>query len=287
MRILIVLIMGLVPFVGFANSVPLRVVGSDLLGPDFEGALKTFSTRESLPVTTSLAGSRIGLEELKTGKADVALVAFAPGEEMPKAPYLAQPLAYCIAVIAVPEHIAATQIFFNQLDGFFGAEGPAGFAFWRDVGVVGSSAQLAVTTHVLAGGPNDELSADLFAHVALRVPRLKSSVSRYQDIATLRARLSAEEGGLAVLPYVPAFGSGLRALLVAKGEGEPAFGPTPENVHSGDYPLRLPVYVVYRGEDAARLRGLRLFFWSHETAGHLAKNRAILPVPASGRPALR
>jgi len=275
----------LAPLAGFSAAV--RVAGSDLLGPDFEAALKAFSARTSLSVATSFAGSRVGLEELKAGRADVALVAFAPDEKMPGAPFLAQPVAYCIAVIAVPEHIAVTQISFNQLDGFFGAEGPAGFTFWRDLGVAGSAAQLAVTTHVLVGRPNEALSVDFFAHAALRVPRLKSSVSRHEDLASLKSRLSAEEGGLAVLPYAPVSGSGLRALLVAKAEGEPAFSPSLENVHSGDYPLRLPIYVVYRAENAAKLRGLLAFFWSDEAAGVLAKNPAILPVPVSGRPAFR
>jgi phosphate transport system substrate-binding protein len=286
MKIFVSLLMtALAPLVGFSAAI--RVAGSDLMGPEFEAALKAFSARTSLAVTTSFTGSRVGLEDLKAGRADVALVAFAPDENVPGAPFVAQPLAYCIAVIAVPEHIPVTQISFNQLDGFFGAEGPAGFTFWRDLGVTGSTAQLAVTTHVLVGRPNEALSVDFFAHAALRVPRLKSSVARYQDLASLKSRLAAEEGGLAVLPYAPPAGSGLRALLVAKGEGEPAFSPTLENVHSGDYPLRLPVYVVYRAESAAKLGSLLAFLWSDEAAAHLAKNPAILPVPVSGRPAFR
>lgn len=276
--------MWLVPAIGFSADV--RVVGSDLLGADFGEALEVFAKRENLRLTTAFVGSRAGFEELKTGKADVALVAFAPDEKVPDAPLVAQPLAYRIAVVVVPEHIGVTQTSFNPLDGFFGANGPAGFSLWRDLGTTGTAAPLSVTTHVLVG-KSDELSVDLFARMALRVPKLKSSVMRHHDFAILKGRLSAEEGGLAVLPYLPPTGVGLRALLVAKGEGEPAYGPTPENIHTGDYPLRLPVYVVYRSESAAKLRPLLAFFWSEEAARSLAKNPALTPVPASGRPQLR
>src|SRR5687768_7912717 len=74
MKIFVLLLLAvLTPLVGF--SAALRVAGSDLLGPEFEAALKAFSTRTSLSVTTSFTGSRVGLEDLKAGRADVALVA--------------------------------------------------------------------------------------------------------------------------------------------------------------------------------------------------------------------
>ncbi|ATC63048.1 hypothetical protein CMV30_03210 [Nibricoccus aquaticus] len=284
MRLIVFLALWLVPLIGFSADV--RVVGSDLLGADFGTVLEVFSKRENLRLTTAFAGSRAGLDELKAGKADVALVAFAPDEKKPEGSFVALPLAYRIAVVVVPEHIELTQISFKALDGAFGVGGAAGFSLWRDLGAGGAAAPLTVTTHVLAG-KGDELSVDLFARTALRVPKLKSSVLRYHDFATLKARLSAEEGGLAVLPYVPPVGGGLRALLVARGEGEPAFGPSAENIHTGDYPLRLPVYVVYRSESAARLRSLLTFLWSDEVAGSLAKNPALMPVPLSGRPQVR
>jgi DNA-binding transcriptional LysR family regulator len=280
MRLLAILVMWLTPLAGF--SADLRVVGSDLLGADFAGALEVFAKRENVRVSTAFAGSRAGLDDLKNGRADVALVAFAPDEKLPDGVFVAQPLAYRIAVVAVPEHIGVTQISFNALDGFFGANGPAGFSIWRDIGVTDSAAQWGVSTHVLMG-EGGGLSVDLFTRTALRMPKLKSSVLRYDGFGALKGQLSAAEGGLAVLPYVPQAGSGMRALLVEKVEGEPGFGPTPENIHTGDYPLRLPVYVVYRTESATKLGTLLAFFWSEDVARSLAKNPVLTPVPASGR----
>ncbi len=281
MRLFALLAMCLVPMAGFASE--LRIVGSDLAGAEFQTTLRAFAKREGVALAMTFAGSRAGLDDLRSGRADVALTAFAPDERMPdEAVYLIKPLFYRIAVVAVPEHIDLTQISYPALDGFLGANGPAGFGIWKDVGVTGSAEKLGVSTHVLEG-EGGGLSVDLFARGALRVPKLKSSVMRYDDFAELKVQVSTPEGGLAVLPYVPPAGSGLRALLVAKGEGEPAFGPTPENIHAGDYPLRLPVYVVYREESAAKLGVLLAFLWSDEVAQSLAKNRVVMPVPTSGR----
>ncbi|MGC4075393.1 MAG: hypothetical protein QM760_23415 [Nibricoccus sp.] len=281
MRLIAFLAAWLAPLIGFSTE--LRVAGSDLLGADFDAALTTFAKKQNVSLTTTFAGSRAALEELKAGTVDVALVAFAPDETPPGPPFVVQPLVYRIAVVVVPDRIAVTQISFNQLDGFFGANGPAGFSLWRDIGLAGETAQLTVTTHVLAR-KGDELSIDLFEHSALRVPKLKSSVERHDEFAALNGRLSAEAGGLAVLSYVPAAGTGLRALLVSKGDRDPAFGPTPENIHTGDYPLRLPVYVIYRSENTASLKPLLAFLWSDEAARSLRKDAALTPVPVSGRP---
>lgn len=281
MRFFVFLVMCAVPVVGYASA--LRVAGSDLPGEAFEAALAMFAKRENVELTVEFAGSRSGLDDLKNGRADLALVAFAPDETPPDAAvYVMKPLAYRIAVVAVPEHIGMTQVSFNALDGFFGASGPAGFAIWKDAGVVGSVAPLGVSTHILEGDGGG-LSVDLFARTALRVPKLKSSVLRYDRFEALRTQVAAPEGGLAVLPYVPPPGSGLRALLVAKAEGEPAFGPTRDNIHAGDYPLRLPVYLVYRAESVAKLGMLLEFLSSEEAALSLAKNPVITPASASGR----
>ena len=281
MRFFALLLLCLTPLAGFASG--LRVVGSDLLGEDFAEALAVFSKRENVALTTAFAGSRAGMDDLKNGRAEVALVAFAPDEAQPESTaYVVRPLAYRIAVVAAPEHLGLTQISYNALDGFFGASGPAGFAIWRDVGVAGPAAQLGVSTHVLEGEVGG-LSVDLFSRAALRVPKTKPSVQRHDRFETLQIQVTAPEGGLAVLPYVPPAGSGLRALLVAKAEGEPAFGPTADNIHAGDYPLRLPVYVAYRAENEAKLGALLAFLWSEEAARSLAKNPVLTPVPASAR----
>jgi ABC-type phosphate transport system substrate-binding protein len=269
-----------------AHAERVKVAGSDLLGRDFEAALQAFAQREKLPVEVAFQGSRAGIDALKTGATDLAIVSLAPDEKLPADSFVASPLAYRIAVVVAPQAIPATQISFTQLDGFFGASGPAGYTSWRDLGVTGQAAPLTVATHLLATR-TDSLAVDIFTHAALREPRLKSSVTRHTKLESIKEKLATEEGGLAILPMLPGPAVGLRVLSISKGEGEPAFGPTPENIHTGDYPLRLPVFVVYRKEPGPALRELLKFLWSEAAADALSRGSSCVPVPPSGRPLLR
>lgn len=280
----LVLVVGL-SFTPCSVAAELKIGGSDWLGADFEAALRAFSNKENQPVSASFQGSRPGLDALRAGKVDLAIVALAPDEKIGEGELVVSTWAYRIAVVAVPRSIGLTQISFTQLDGFFGASGPAGFTHWRDVGVTGRAAQLTVGTHVLAGD-TDAVSVDIFRHLALRVPRIKSSVMRHQLVETLKDKLAAEEGGLAILPEDPADAE-LRVLAVARADGEPAYTPSRENIHTGDYPLRTPLFLVYRHESAPALQRLLVFLWSEDAARSVMQGSHCVPVPASARPALR
>jgi phosphate transport system substrate-binding protein len=259
----------------------LRLAGSDLLGPGFSAALTTFAQRENFALEMHFEGSRSGLERLQAGAADLAFVAFAPDETAPAAPYVTQTLAYRVAVIVVPARLGITQASFTQLDGFFGARGPAGFTQWRDLGATGPAANLTATTHVFDADAAG-LSHDLFSHLVLRGAGFKSSVRRHEKLETLLEALASNGGGLAILPRAPAAVADLRVLSVAKAEGEPAFGPTAQNVHAGDYPLRLPLWIVYRDADVAKLRALLNFLANDEVARAL-EAADWLPAPPSAQ----
>ena len=73
-------------------------------------------------------------------------------------------------------------------------------------------------------------------------------------------------------------------LLLPRGITDVAFGPTPDNVHSGDYPVRLPIYLVFRKDAAQRLLPLLRFLLS-EDAATLWQNAHLVPLPAKVRTA--
>jgi phosphate transport system substrate-binding protein len=60
----------------------------------------------------------------------------------------------------------------------------------------------------------------------------------------------------------------VRLVRVAVRAGEPAFSPTPENLSSGDYPLALPLQIVFRREATARLRPLLKFLGARNSQLH-------------------
>jgi nucleoside-diphosphate-sugar epimerase len=76
-------------------------------------------------------------------------------------------------------------------------------------------------------------------------------------------RILGEEGGVAVLPSLPLNQPQLKVLLVAKGGADVAFGPTADNLYTGDYPIRLPAYLVYGSTTG--VYGDRQGQWTSET----------------------
>jgi hypothetical protein len=55
----------------------------------------------------------------------------------------------------------------------------------------------------------------------------------------------------------------------------PAFGPTDDNVHYGDYPIRLAFYIVYNLRDDAKLRPVIRELLDDEVAASLRANDLI------------
>lgn len=257
-----------------------RVVGSDLLGKDFETGLAAFSKRNDLGITTKMEGSRAALERLQSGLGDLGVVMLAPGEKAPEAPFVTVRVAYQTAVVAVPASLPISQITFVQLNTIYGDEAQTGLRRWGDLGVTGEWAQRNILPNIL--GPSGGLSYDLFRYGVLGTPALRPTVAVQSTLSESLARIRGEEGGVAVLPLLPAGESRLKTLLVARGAQDVAFGPTPENIHSGDYPIRLPVYLVFRKDAAKRLQTTLRYLLS-EDAVPLWESAQLVPLPVQAR----
>jgi hypothetical protein len=62
-------------------------------------------------------------------------------------------------------------------------------------------------------------------------------------------KLVTDPGGIALAGAAPRLDEGgANVLRVSRGDENVAFGPTPENVHAGDYPLRLTLWLAVRPE---------------------------------------
>jgi phosphate transport system substrate-binding protein len=253
-----------------------RVVGSDMLGANFPDALRAYSQRNDLGVTLNLAGSRSGMEQLASGKADLVLACFAPSEKLPEAPFVAWPVAYHTAVVVVPAALPLSQISFDQLNMIYGDVAQSGLKRWNDLGVSGLWANRNILPNMLgqAGG----LTCDLFRYTVLQVPSFRPTVGMQSSLAECLTRIRGEEGGMAILPVLPVGQTNLKTLLLAKGKQDVAFGPTPDNLYSGDYPIRLPVYLVFRREAAKQLQPV-LRYLLGEDAVPLWEDAKLVPLP--------
>ena len=267
-------------FSAIVAQAEIRVVGSDLFGKDFTTALAAYSKRNDLDLKLKLEGSRTGLGELQAGRAELGLVVFSPGEKRPEAPFVILPVAYHTVVVVVPATLPLTQITFTQLNTIYGDDAQSGLKRWMDMGVTGEWAARNILPNI--PGPGGGITYDLFRYTALKAPELKPTVGVQAGLAESLSRIRGEEGGMAILPVLPANQPRLKTLLVGRGSQDVAFGPTPENIHSGDYPIRLPVYVVFRKDDAKRLQTTLRYLLS-EDAVALWENAQLVPLPIQAR----
>jgi hypothetical protein len=257
-----------------------QVVGSDLLGKDFAEGFQAYSKRNDWGVVLKLEGSRTALEQMQSGFGDLGLVMLSPGEKPPAAPFVAMPVAYQTAVVVVPATLPLTQITFAQLNIIYGDEAQSGLRRWGDLGVTGLWAQRNILPNIL--GPSGGLSHDLFRYTALSSPALRPTVGVQTSLADSIERIRGDEGGMAILPLLPEKQTRLKTLLVARGTQDVAFGPTPDNIHSGDYPIRLPVYLVFRKDAVKRLQPVLRYLLGEEAVA-LWENAQLVPLPIQVR----
>lgn len=265
---------------GYIGRAEVRVVGSDLLGKDFTTAFADYSKRNDLGLKLNLSGSRTGIEQLKAGLADLALVVFSPDEKKPESPYVVMPVAYHTAIVVVPSVLPLTQISFAQLKSIYSDDAQSGLKRWNDLGVVGEWTHRSILPNVT--GPSAALTYELFRHVVLGDAPYRPTVIVQPDATSSLSRIMGDEGGIAVMPLLPTNQPRLKALLVSGTASDVAFDPSPENIHSGDYPIRLPVYMVFRKEAAKQMQTMLRYLLS-EDALPLWKKAGLVPLPIQAR----
>jgi phosphate transport system substrate-binding protein len=264
-----------------ARAAEIRITGSDLL---LDGALQAdlqaYGKSIDRTLRFDLRGSRLGLESLQKGEADIGLLIFGNEDPRPGPAFSSAVIGYLTSVIVVPADVTLTQINFSQLAGVFGARELNNFRRWSEIGALGDWSPRAISGMALRRGQG--LSLDIFRYNVLQNPELKPTVTLLDSLAETYQRLQGEEGGIAILPSAPPPGTRLKVLLLAKGSSDVAYPPTPENLHTGDYPLRLQVNVVFRRGEAARYSQLLRRLLSDETAPAL-QAAGVMPLPVQAR----
>lgn len=256
----------------------IRVVGSDLLGPRFTAALEEFARENNLSISLELRGTRPGLELLESARADLGLLVVPPGETPPAGEFVSRAIACQPLVVVVPMRSPVTQLTHEQVRGIF-AQGGVPAATWGDLGLVGEWRGRALVAHALQ--PESALVLAFARRTVLNGVELKPTVVLARDPEQLAQRVQSGESAVGLTNALPAEGSGLRAVALAPSVSDPAFTPTPEFLASGDYTLRLPLYVTLRRSSAQRLLPLLRFLLSDTAAETLAPAQFVgLPVGA-------
>ncbi|BET68813.1 hypothetical protein ASA1KI_37310 [Opitutales bacterium ASA1] len=250
-----------------AESRPLRVVGSDLLGDDFANALRASlagvrsaasSEKQADALEMRLEGSLPAVRALSRGDADAALIFAGSGEERGGASlagYERVPFAHLVVVALVAEDAPIRETSLPTLARIFGAGEATRVRRWSDLGVTDAAADRQIQP--LVAGAADDIALAFFFERVLDGEQPGRHVERLDAPTRLAERLGRGRDGFGVARWSStSTGSRARALALASADGRDAHAPTPISVATGDYPLAIALEVVFPAENAAAVRPL-------------------------------
>ena len=249
-----------------------RIGGSDLLGEAWTRMANDFARRQQTEVRLQLDGSRVGWTRLRDGRVDIGVLSFvSDGAPLP-AEFDRIPLAYHVVGVGAWSEAPLFELSLAQLAAVFGGTGV------KSAGV-GERTTDGLAGHVGPGVP--DLTIDLLRRVVMNDAELRPSVIRQATPEALLAALR-NAPGVALVVGNCADLPGLKPLAIVRAPGRRGVLPTPENIHRGEYPLRLPVWLVFRREALPALFPWLRFLLGDEVAEAFGQAR-LVPVPRAAR----
>ena len=240
----------------------LRISVSDLLSDTLEAQLSNVASLNSFEITYYKEGSLPALERMASDELDMAIIAVPDGHVMPdSARYTTYPLAYDISVIIVNEDNPMGEASLSELGGIFGNNETLDYQTWNELGLSGWAGR---SIKMMAALHDTSISNEIFKYTALSSNTFKSSV----NVVDTAAVEKAVANDVTCIGLVPRKGKSeqTKSLMISSGTGLPAYGPSIDNVHYGDYPLRLPFYVVFETVNKARIKPILSYLLSENCA---------------------
>lgn len=256
-----------------ARGEELRMAVSDLMADSLEASIADLAEQNSLKISFSKQGSLPALERLTSDELDIAVIVLPEGHAMPDSRYTVYPLAYDVAVLAVNEDNPIGEVSLPQLEGIFGSDGREDYQSWEGLGLSGWTGRSIKT---FAAEIENSISNELFKFTVLNSGGFKRSVSLV-DVASAERAISSDVTCIGLLSR-KLDSRRIKTLMVSTGNDTPAYGPSPDNVHYGDYPLRLPFYVVFETSNRNRIKPILAYLLSEGCSKLLqSKNFYALP----------
>jgi phosphate transport system substrate-binding protein len=251
-----------------------RIAGSDWLGPILGDALAQSSQLKGVELQMHFKGSIPAKQQLKAGKADIAIIA-SPQKEDLGASYHVIPLGFEVALVGVNVENPLNEINYKQLEGIFGASKNENIGRWSDLGLSGAWATRGIQSMLL---PRQTGTTLLFIHDVLKEGNVRPTVRWVDTIHAIEQRLGADPGSIAILPFTSRV-EATKLLAVAKESvSGVSFTPTEENIFYGDYPLRLPLYLVFSKMPSPETQKVVQVLLSEAVARKLSE-QGVCPLP--------
>jgi phosphate transport system substrate-binding protein len=269
-----------------------RVGGSDLLQTAVGEPLAHYVKQARLEVKVDLQGSVPALNALKDGTIQLAILTAPVGQEPAPKGFKVIPLCFAVDYILVNPANPLNALDLRQLAAVFG-ENEQGGTTWGELQASADWAAKPVAP--CATSTDDGLVIEMFKNEMLGGNALKGTVQVMKTAQTMVKTVAENPNAIGLGGYDPGASSKVKVLLISSanapvtatsglttGGSKGAASPTPENVASGAYPLRLPFYLVYKPADQARVQQLLQLLLSDEYAARLQAEHFV-PVPDTAR----
>lgn len=255
-----------------AQAEEIRIAASDLLADYIEAPLTAYGEENEITFVVDSIGSLPALDRLRSDEIDLAIIAVPEGNVVPREEFSIYPFAYDAAVLVVNESNPIDEISVARLGGIFGSNEEFNLNTWGDLGLSGWGGR---NIKPLAGTSEESIALELFKYSVFRGGAMKPSVAMVKD-TEIEDLLRSDAASIAILSRMPEK-SNVKVLMVSSGSDTdtPAFGPSDDNVHYGDYPIRLAFYIVFNQRDESKLRPIIRELLDDEVATSLRANDLI------------
>jgi ABC-type phosphate transport system substrate-binding protein len=262
-----------------AQAEEIRIAASDLLADYIKSPLNAHAAENDTTLVVDSIGSLPALDRLRSDEIDLAIIAVPDGEEVPRDEFSVYPFAYDVAVIVVNASNPIDEISVASLGGIFGSNEELNLNTWGELGLSGRGSR---NIKALAGTSDESIALELFKYSILKGGVMKPSVSMVKD-TEVEDLLRQDASSIAILSRMPE-NKNIKVLMVSSDSDTyaPAFGPSDDNVHYGDYPIRLAYYIVYNLRDDAKLRSTIRELLNDEVATSL-RSKDLIALPETIR----
>ncbi len=264
-----------------AHAEEIRVVGSDLLAPALQEVIEETARREGWEVAFDLRGSHRATNDLARGRAAAALVLRDPADRAAagKDELAHLTVGHLVALVVVAKANPLESITLSGLARLFGASPGQQVSRWEDVGETGERRTRNVAPAVV--NETGDVAIGFFQKRALERGALGRQVERLANPAQLVDRIVGNRDTIGIVgndfPDPRA-----RLLPVVPAPDRPAVAPSPDAIAAGDYPLALPLDLVFPAGMSATMSRLVHALLSAEASTALEVS-GFRPLPPEAR----
>lgn len=259
----------------------ITISGSDLFAGAVEETLQDELETADLDVTIEFEGSLLGLRDLEAGTVDASLLAI-PDSAEGESSLRQFPLGYQTVTFLVHSTNPVGEITYGQLSSLFREGGE--LSKWASL--TDAPAWQDLNINLVASRRENALTLELFNALVMEGSAYNMDIRFLRgDNESLINAVVADPTALALTPAVDLRGP-VKALAVKSDSAAQAYTPSRDNIFFGDYPLRLPFYLVVSDDvDRATLRTLLRVIYSDAVTAALAEVDCV-PVPEPEQQAL-